>query len=201
MALTIILLFTLWQREILSVEQITFIFIPIALFFSFIGALDDAAIGAFVLIFVGFSIVAIANLSSIANIMIAVFSAATLSVSVFSLTLIAFGAALTIIIQAINAFKLDRWINSSRAKTNKELTDLIELESSRSPQECIELLKWYEECPDIQQYVQAVARQGRKLVFGEYKAAASWVEFKLAQHQASHMKIQAQQACTKLAQI
>ena len=77
------------------------------------------------------------------------------------------------------------------------LTDLVELDATDKPDECIQLDEWREQDKTINAFLTALMRLGRKPVVGEYRAAKEWME-NAERRQAEAEKLErARQACAR----
>ncbi len=81
--------------------------------------------------------------------------------------------------------------------TNAALVNLVELEATEKPDECIQMDEWREQDKTIESYLTALVNLGRKPVIGEYRAAKEWMESKEKRQREAEKQDRARQACAR----
>lgn len=96
-------------------------------------------------------------------------------------------------------YSMDHWIRRPRTESNAILSNLVELEHSSLPEECIRFAGWCETDETVGAYQRRLAAMGRKPVVGEYEAAKDWIEGAAARATEQEKADRAKQACARLA--
>lgn len=67
------------------------------------------------------------------------------------------------------------WVDTGQKVANAELDSLLEIESSKFPDECTRFVKWCKTDSTLAEYQHCLHQLGRNPVRGEYTAAESWI--------------------------
>ena len=97
------------------------------------------------------------------------------------------------------AIAWNKWIGNPYKETEIALEDLVELEYSESPNECITFDQWRTSDGMIRLYANRVAELGRKPTIGEYKAAKNWMSSADERQKEAEHIVLAKQACDRMA--
>lgn len=92
-----------------------------------------------------------------------------------------------------------KYLNDPINAADKALADLVELEASDKPDECIKLDKWRDKDKHIDTYLTALSQQDRKPVIGEYRVAKNWIATSEQRQNDAEKRERARQACERLA--
>lgn len=95
----------------------------------------------------------------------------------------------------------DKWIRTPRALASESLAELVELEHSELPAECIAFVKWCEDDATLRSYQHGLVQLGRRPVRREYLAAKQWIETREMRKTEEQEQREAKQACERLDQV
>ena len=110
-------------------------------------------------------------------------------------------AAITIFLLTstyITYFFYKKYIESPRKKIAIRMEELIELEHSDKPDECIQFVEWCKIDDVLRNYQHQLAEMGRKPTLGEYQAAKTWVEGAEQRSTQKAKNDKAKAACAKM---
>lgn len=93
----------------------------------------------------------------------------------------------------------DRWIMKPESEANMVLNDLVELEASSMPEQCIEFMQLVDGYEEVKAYQHKLATMGRKPVVAEYEAAQLWVAEADKRQAEQETRDLAREACDRMA--
>jgi len=90
------------------------------------------------------------------------------------------------------------WILSPRMNAEKDQSELVDLEHSTTPFECIQFVILCDEDATLKAYQHQLVKMGRKPILKEYKAAKDWVLNKSAREAEQELRVEAQLASERM---